>query len=42
MHQNIVTVVGLFAPGEKIYSGQVAKVRDNYYYCRKHFGIYFM
>lgn len=31
-------VVGFFAPGDKVYSGQVAKVRDYYYYCHKYFG----
>lgn len=38
MYRNLVTVVGFFAPGQKVYSGQIAKVRDYYYYCCKYFG----
>ncbi len=37
MNKKLITVIGNAAPGQKVYSGQIAKVRDYCFYLKKHF-----
>lgn len=36
--KQFITVVGDISPGQKVYSGQIAKVRDYYHYLKIYFG----